>query len=193
MAASITMDGTNGILVVSATHGSVASTSANITSSSNNTTINTSPGPLAFLTGLLSITSPATTMSSGNKHHCPMISSDVAASDPLLLSPSCLPSSSASSCATQEAAAASHGGSHASKHSHKNKEPMGQVVAINAVNNTIWTLNDTFTMKFQDKLTNVSRVTTVLYQVPSLMQDQIIDLAECFASDERKATVFLSF
>ena len=62
------------------------------------------------------------------------------------------------------------------------------VVAINAVNNLIRTLNNTITTQFHDKLTVVSTTTGQLYQVPGLTSE----LGEYFAMNESRASIFLS-
>ncbi|KAI9570093.1 hypothetical protein HD554DRAFT_2170720 [Boletus coccyginus] len=71
-------------------------------------------------------------------------------------------------------------------------DQQSNIVAINTVNNSIQSLDDTIKTKFHDKLATIGSTTDQLYHVDGLMQDQIVDLGEHFAEHETKASVFFS-
>ena len=173
----------------SVTGGSVVSNAPAVAFASGSTmAVNTSPSAL-FLPSLVPTSSSIATAGSrpSSKHPHSMISSDVA--DTSHLQSASLPPSSLPSAPSQ----ISQGPSKRNRQkAATTDDKRSNVVAINAVNNSIRTLNDTITTQFCDKLTVVSTATGQLYQVPGLTSEQIMELGEYFAMNESRASVFLS-
>ena len=138
--------------------------------------------------------SPVTAVgSNSSKRPYSMMSPDVTnPSDPsLLFSPPVRPPSSISLPSVSQVAP-SQGPSKRGKTTALKDDKRSNVVAINMVNNSIQTLNDTIATQFRDKLTVISSATDQLYQIPGFETEHIVELGEYFSQNESKASVFIS-
>ena len=151
--------------------------------------VNTSPSAL-FLSSLVPTSSSIATAGSrpSSKRLHSMISSDVA--DMYLQSASLLLCSLPSAPLQISQGPSKHNWRKAATTDDK----WSNVVVINAVNNSIQTLNNTITTQFRNKLTVVSTATGQLLvsQVPGLTSEQIMELGKYFSMNKSRTSILLS-